>query len=369
MSLSCGRALVALAVAGALAGCAAPVRLATPAEVRQAEVQQSPTPAAGAGAATPAPAGSPSPAPAPSGSGALAQLQGELRRLVEQVTPSVVQIESSGGLGSGVVTDAQGDVVTNAHVVGSDRSFTVRTSDGSAHPGTLVGTYPANDLAVVRLSGATGLKPADFGDSSAVRVGDIVLTVGSPLGLSDSVSEGIVSGTGRAQSEGNGVTLTELIQITAAISPGNSGGALVDIAGHVIGVPTLGAGAEPRSGPASGIGFAIPSSQVTSVTRQLISGGTVTSTGTPYLGISTSPSSGGGALIGSVVAGGPADAAGVRPGWVVTGLGGRAVSDPSSIGQVLSGLKPGDRVDLTAQLPDGSKRTVTITLGERPANP
>jgi S1-C subfamily serine protease len=368
--------VVVLGLVGLLAGCASPVRLATPAEVRQATAP-SPTPAAsanpnpspGAGSGT-APAPSPSAAPpaAPAGSGALGALQGELRQLIGQVQPSVVQIDTSNGLGSGIVMDGSGNIVTNAHVVGSATSFTITASDGSTFRGSLVGSYSGNDLAVVRASGPNGsLKPATFGDSGQVQLGDIVLAMGSPLGLSDSVSEGIVSGLNRAQSEGNGVNLTGLIQTTAAIGPGNSGGALVDITGHVVGIPTLSASSSPRGGGAANIGFAIPSNQVVNATRQLISSGTVTRTNLPFLGVTTTNTSANGAQVTDVVSGGPSDRAGVQAGWVITGLAGRSVSDPSSISQILSGYKPGDHVDLTAHLPDGSTRTVTITLGERPA--
>ena len=352
--------VAALGVAGLIGACSSPVRLATPTEVRTATAQ-SPAPIPSAGSA-----------PVPAGSCALAALQDELHQLIARVQPSVVQIDTSNGLGSGVVLDAQGDIVTNAHVVGSASSVTVTASDGSTFRASLVGSYSGNDLAVVRAGGANGsLKPATLGDSGQVHLGDIVLAMGSPLGLSDSVSEGIVSGVNRAQPEGNGVNLTGLIQTTAAIGPGNSGGALVDIAGQVVGIPTLSAGSSPRGGGAANIGFAIPSNQVANVTKQLISGGSVTRTNMPYLGIATStPSNGGaGAEITDVVGGGPSDQAGVQTGWVVTALDGHAVSDPSSISQILSGHRPGDRVSLTARLPDGSTRTVTVTLGERPATP
>ena len=365
---------VALGVAGLVGACSPPIRLATPAEVRQATAPSpsaaAPGPSPGGAGAAPAPGPSAGAAPAPAGSGALAALQDELHRLIAQVQPSVVQIDTSNGLGSGVVLDAQGDIVTNAHVVGTASGLRVTASDGSTFRASLVGSYAGGDLAVVRADGAgASLKPAALGDSGQVRLGDIVLAMGSPLGLTDSVSEGIVSGTNRTQSEGNGVNLSGLIQTTAAVGPGNSGGALVDISGRVIGIPTLSASSSPRGGGASSIGFAIPSNQVASVTRQLISNGSVTSTGMPYLGIATgSPSTGGGgAEITGVVSGGPSDRAGVQTGWVVTALDGDPVSDPSSIGQILSGHRPGDMVSLTARLRDGSSRTVTITLGERPA--
>jgi putative serine protease PepD len=377
MRLSCGRVVVTLGVAGLLAACSSPVRLATPAEIRQATAP-TPSPQANTAPGAPAPsptagtgtAPAPTPSTAPAGSGALAGLQNELRALIDQVMPSVVEIDTSGGLGSGVVLDGQGDIVTNAHVVGSSRSFTVRASDGSTRPASLVGSYPNNDLAVIKASGGSALKPATLGDSTQLHVGDIVLTFGSPLGLTGSVSEGLVSGLGRSQSEGGGVTLTNLIQTTAAISPGNSGGALVNISGQVVGIPTLGATDSPRNGgTASNIGFAIPSSQVANVTKQLISNGSVTNTGIAYLGITTSNTGTGGAQIASVVAGGPSEKAGVQSGWVITSLGGHPVSDSSSISQILSGFKPGDKIDLVATLPDGSTKTVQVTLGERPANP
>ncbi|HEV7195961.1 MAG TPA: trypsin-like peptidase domain-containing protein, partial [Pedococcus sp.] len=180
------------------AACSAPVRLATPAEVKQAAA---PTPAPSAPNTTipiaPAPSASPgagvapgaSPAPAPAGSGALAQLQAELRAVIDQVLPSVVQIDTPTDSGSGVVIDAGGLIVTNAHVVGSSTSFTITTSAGQTMSGTLVGTYAGGDLALIRAAlGDSSLKPITIGDSGAVHLGDVVLAIGSPLGLTDSVS-------------------------------------------------------------------------------------------------------------------------------------------------------------------------------------
>ena len=365
------RALLGLGAAFLLIGaCTAPVRLATPAEVQQAN---SPPAAPVAAAATGSGAGA-APSGAPVG---LAQLQTEIRSLVDLVTPSVVQIDTGGGTGSGIITDAGGTVVTNAHVVDGARSLTVTTSDGRAYPASLVGSSAGKDLAVIRLTGASGLKPAAFGDSTQVRVGDIVLVVGSPLGLTDSVSEGIVSGTGRSEPEGGGVTLTDLIQTTAAINPGNSGGALVDISGKVIGMPTLGASTGGRGGgSAAGIGFAISSATITQVMGQLTAAGAaastspgVASTGVAYLGISSADSPTGGATIDSVVAGGPADRAGVQVGWTLIGIANHPVAGSATVAQVLGGYKPGDRVNVIFQLPSGSRRTVAITLGDRPANP
>jgi S1-C subfamily serine protease len=176
-------------------------------------------------------------------------------------------------LGSGIVYDAHGDVVTNAHVLDGATRVTIRLSDGTKHAATLVGKSTGNDLAVVRLSGVTP-RPAAFADSSKLQVGDLVLAIGNPLGLASSVSQGIVSATGRSASEGNGVTLKSAIQTSAAINPGNSGGALVNLSQEVVGIPTL-AALDPEMGgaPAPGIGFAIPSNTVRKVADQLIQRG------------------------------------------------------------------------------------------------
>jgi putative serine protease PepD len=200
----------------------------------------------------------------------LAGTQQQFVRVVQAVSPQVVQIQGKRGLGSGVVFDGRGDVVTNAHVVAGEKQLVVTLSGGANHPGTLVGSDPAHDLAVVRIGGASPA-PATFADSATPQVGELVLAIGNPLGLRSSVTQGIVSSVGRSVSEGNGVTLSGAIQTSAAINPGNSGGALVDLSGVVIGIPTL-AALDPQlgGGPASGIGFAIPSSTVRQVATRLI---------------------------------------------------------------------------------------------------
>jgi S1-C subfamily serine protease len=197
-------------------------------------------------------------------------LQAKFTRTVRNVSPQVVEIRTSTALGSGIVYDARGDVVTNAHVVGNAKKVTIRLPDGSTHPANLVGASTGNDLAVVRLTGVTP-HPAAFADSSKLEVGDLALAIGNPLGLASSVSQGIVSSTGRSVTEGNGVTLRSAIQTSAAINPGNSGGALVDLSDKVIGIPTL-AAVDPQIGnsAAPGIGFAIPSNTVRQVADRLI---------------------------------------------------------------------------------------------------
>ena len=232
--------------------------------------------ASGSPAASAAPTASASSSPTIAGA-----LQNDFVRVVGRVSPAVVVIETATGLGSGVVFDTSGDIVTNNHVVTGSTKFAVTLADGQKLAGTLVGTYPAGDLAVIHVAG-TGLQPATFGDSSKLVVGDIVLAVGNPLGLQTSVTEGIVSALGRQASESKTVTLPDVIQTSAEINPGNSGGALVDLAGNVVGIPTLTAlDPEFSNTPAAGIGFAIPSNTVVDVAGQLIAKGRVTSTPAP----------------------------------------------------------------------------------------
>jgi putative serine protease PepD len=206
----------------------------------------------------------------------VASLQNAFINVYRQVSPSVVQIKTSSGLGSGIVFDSQGDIVTNNHVVNGSTTFTVTTSTGKQLNGTLVGTFPPDDLAVIKVSGG-GLKPAAFADSSKLQVGAIAMAIGNPLGLASSVTEGIVSGLNRQEPEGNGVTLPNAIQTSAPINPGNSGGALVDIQGRVIGIPTLAASDPQLGGAAVGIGFAIPSNVVHDIPSPIVKNGKVVS--------------------------------------------------------------------------------------------
>jgi len=198
-------------------------------------------------------------------------LQRQFENVVKAVSPGVVQVQTADGLGSGVVFDGRGDIVTNAHVVNGATRFVVTLSRGDSHPATLVGVVDRpNDIAVIRVAGAHP-RPASFADSSQVQSGDIALALGSPLGLRASVTQGIASGEPQAVSEGNGVTLPSVIQTSAEINPGNSGGALVDLTGRVIGVPTL-AALDPDLGNAQapGIGFAIPSNNARAIATRLI---------------------------------------------------------------------------------------------------
>ena len=293
-----------------------------------------------------------------------AALQNAFVSVYRQVSPSVVQIETSEGLGSGIVFDGKGDIVTNNHVVGSAKTFTVTTSTGKRLKGTLVGSFPADDLAVIKVPGS-GLRPASFADSSKLRVGDLAMAIGNPLGLRSSVTQGIISALGRQEPEGNGFVLQNAIQTSAAINPGNSGGALVNIGGSVIGIPTLAAADPQLGGAASGIGFAIPSNTVTSIASQLIRFGHVVNSGRPYLGVKIGDT-GNGVYIGQVTGGSPAAKAGLKVGDVILALNGKPTPTSDDLGTVLAGFKPGQTVTLKVVHQDGKSDLAKVTLGEYP---
>ncbi|MCW2692508.1 MAG: peptidase and chymotrypsin/Hap [Mycobacterium sp.] len=310
---------------------------------------------------------------------AATSLQDAYEAVIRQDLPSVVQITTDVGLGSGVVFDKTGDVVTNAHVVGSAKTFQVRFSNASAtYPATLVGSYPPDDLAVIRVEHAPALTPATFGDSSKVVVGAIVLAMGNPLGLSSSVTNGIVSAVGRTVAEpvsadSPGATLPNVIQTSASINPGNSGGALVDLTGAVIGIPTL-AATDPQlgGGAAPGIGFAIPANLVKDIAGQLVLNGRVTDSHRAALGLTVTTvtdTSGQPTGVGvvSVTPGGPAASAGLQPGDVITSIAGQQVTDATSLSAVLAGLQVGQAVPVTVERGNG-QRTITVTLGQLPGS-
>jgi putative serine protease PepD len=290
-------------------------------------------------------------------------LQTDFERVTRQVLPLVVQIKTASGLGSGVVFDRKGDVVTNAHVVGSASVVTVQTSTGRIYPrAKVVGTFPEDDLAVVRVSGTP--PAATFADSSKLKVGEIVLAVGNPLGLQSSVTEGIISALGRTSTEETGATLVGLIQTSASINPGNSGGALVNLDGQVVGIPTLAAGS-PFGGAAPGIGFAIPSNTVTNIAGQLAASGRVTRTGRPFLGIqAASLQTGDGVLVTKVYPQTGAARAGIQQGDVIVAVAGTPTASLEALSETLARYKPGDTVKV--RLAGAHPRTVTVKLGELP---
>jgi S1-C subfamily serine protease len=291
-------------------------------------------------------------------------LQQQFVQVVKQVGPSVVLIQTSQALGSGIIFDAKGDIVTNNHVVAGGSNFHVAFGNGKQYPARLVGSFPLDDLAVLRID-ATGLKPATFADSESLAVGDLALAIGNPLGLQSSVSEGIVSALGRTVNEDNGVVLPNVIQTSAAINPGNSGGALVNLEGQVIGIPTL-AATDPQlgGGQAPGIGFAIPSNIVRNIATQLAGTGTVTTSRRASLGVQVGATTSGALLVTQVQAGGPAAKAGIRAGQLITAVGGTATPDPTTLADVLAGLRPGRTVGVAVTDPGGATQTVQVTLGQ-----
>jgi putative serine protease PepD len=307
-----------------------------------------------------------SPTASPSGSDAedAFTVQAQMVDVIKKVNPDVVLIETDAGLGSGVIYDNKGDIVTNAHVVGTSTTFKVTLSNGKSYAGTLVGKYAPDDIAVVRIS-APGLTPATFGDSSKLEVGDVVLAMGNPLGLQSSVTEGIVSALSRQVSEPTGNTLPDVIQTSAAINPGNSGGALVDLSGQVVGIPTLAATDPQLGGSAPGIGFAISSNRAKVIADQLIATGTVTNSGRAYLGVSITDSAQG-VLVAQITAGGPAAKAGIVAGDLILAVGGQSTPDSATLLQVVSKLRPGDTTQVQVQTSSGTKSTVTLTLGQLP---
>jgi putative serine protease PepD len=288
-------------------------------------------------------------------------------QVVKTVGPSVVQITTPSGLGSGVVFDGKGDIVTNAHVVGSATTFRVTSSSGKQYDAALVGSFPPDDLAVVHVT--AGLPPASFADSSKVQIGDIVLAMGSPLGLQGTVTEGIVSAVGRQVQESAQVTLPDTIQTSAAINPGNSGGALVNLQGQVIGIPTLAASSpaqEGGGGQAPGIGFAISSNLVKDIAGQIVQYGHVVNSHRAYLGVAVASTLSGNVAVIQVVGGGPAARAGIQPGDLIVSVNGKQIPDTATLASVLAQLAPGQTVPVQVVKPDGSKQTVMVTLGQIP---
>jgi S1-C subfamily serine protease len=196
---------------------------------------------------------------------------------IAKVEPAVVELEvttaQGGQIGSGVIIDANGDIVTNNHVVNGAVSIKAVLSNGSTENAQLIGTSSANDLAVVRIAPFSHMVVAQIADSSTLTIGQEVLAIGNPLGITETVTSGIVSALNRSVTESTGTTIARAIQTDAAINPGNSGGALVNLQGQLVGIPTLTAVNTESNTAANGIGFAIPSSLVKTTVQQIIQQG------------------------------------------------------------------------------------------------
>ena len=327
------------------------------------------SPAASGSGSLPGAPSSSSPVSAPSGGGQnLAEaLQQEFVGIVEKVGASVVVIQTDRGLGSGIVFDDKGHVVTNAHVVEGASTVSLVTADGHRLGAKVLGSFTPDDLAVVTASGGDNLEPAAFGDSSKLAVGDIVLAIGNPLGLQSSVTEGIVSALNRTVTESGGAALPGVIQTSAPINPGNSGGALVNLDGEVIGIPTLAATDPQLGGSAPGIGFAIPSNMASNIAKQLIEHGRVVSSGRAYLGIRAADVMGSqGVLVYSVDPGGPAAQAGIPADVLITAINDQATPDQATLSSVLANLAPDETVTVRILRADGSSKEIKVKLGELP---
>ena len=325
--------------------------------------------------ASPAPGNAPKVDPIPShkiSPSSLAQsllvLQQAYVDLYKEVSPAVVQISTKSDLGSGIIFNAQGDIVTNNHVANGAKNFEVTLANGKQYPGTLVNTFAPDDLAVIHIS-ATGLQPAAFANSSQLQVGDIVMAIGNPLGFQSSATDGIISAIGRTVSEPNGVTLPDVIQTSAPINPGNSGGALVDLEGQVVGIPTL-AALDPQLGSsqAAGIGFAIPSSLVANIAGQIVKYGKVQSSNRSCIGIKveqvTGPNGQDTGVLVSAVTRSAVTQAGLTPQDVITAVNGQPTLAVQDLTDALANLSPGKRITLSITHPNGSKGTVSLTLGQ-----
>ncbi|MGN6168133.1 MAG: S1C family serine protease [Solirubrobacteraceae bacterium] len=286
------------------------------------------------------------------------------------------------GEGAGVVYDKRGDILTDGHVVSGAQSVTVTFPDGRKAKARVLGSSPGADLAVIRVDvPSSALHPLPFANTNTVHVGDGVIAIGSPFGLPNTVTQGIVSAVGRTISAPNQFTIANAIQTDAAINPGNSGGPLIDSNGQVVGLNdqietnnTNGQG----EGSSSGVGFATPSSSDVRIANRIISTGKAQNA---YVGVSLDPTVSGGAAISkssttgangcrqsAVVPGGPASKAGLKPGDIITAVNGKRVNSVDQFIGTVATYAPGDTVTLTVQR-SGQTKQFKVTLGAQPKNP
>jgi putative serine protease PepD len=293
-------------------------------------------------------------------------------QIVQNVKPSVVSIKAEGssgsGTGSGFIYREDGYIVTNNHVAApaiNGGKLTVYLEDKTSFVAKLVGRNASYDLAVLKID-ATGLKPVNIGDSNAINVGDLTVAFGSPLGLTGTVTSGIVSAINRPVTAGGAddQSFISAIQTDAAINPGNSGGPLVNGQGQVIGVnsaiATLGSGTQSGS---IGLGFAIPINQAQRIVTEIIESG---KSSTPIAGISIDSNfEGVGAKIAEVVANGPAASTDLKVGDIVTKINGEVIEDSTELIVAIRRNNPGDTIVLTVKNTAGTEREVSVVLGSR----
>jgi Do/DeqQ family serine protease len=278
------------------------------------------------------------------------------------------ETQRQSGLGSGVVVSADGLVLTNNHVVESADEIEIAFHDGRKTKAKLVGADPESDLAVLRIASDKPVTAITFAPAESLRIGDVVLAIGNPFGVGQTVTSGIVSALGRTHLGIN--TFENFIQTDAAINPGNSGGALVDSNGHLVGINTA---IYSQSGGSMGIGFAIPVSLAKSVMEQIIKTGTVTrgwigvevQDMTPELAESFGVKPDEGALIAGVMRGSPADKAGVKPGDILLAVGGKPVKDAQVMLELIAALAPGEKTKF-GLMREGKALEVQISVGKRP---
>ncbi|MGE3288347.1 MAG: S1C family serine protease [Pseudonocardia sp.] len=297
---------------------------------------------------------------------------GAVEAVAARLLPSVVQIRvrsgSGGGEGSGMILSTDGLVLTNNHVVdeaAGGATLTAVFQDGRTAPAQIVGRDPSSDIAVIRVQGVSGLTPIELGNSDAVRVGQQVVAIGSPLGLGGSVTSGIISAVDRAVNVGPQIgatdsTVLNALQTDAAINPGNSGGPLVDMQGHVIGVNSAIATTGGAEGGSIGVGFSIPINQAHRVAKELEATGVATRA---VLGVSVAArddGEGNGAVVGQVTPGGPAQLAGIVDGEVITRVDDRVITNGDELVAAIRDHAPGDQVTLVV-----NGRIVQVTLGSK----
>jgi putative serine protease PepD len=282
-------------------------------------------------------------------------------------SPAVVSVKTNVGSGTGFLISTDGKLVTNAHVVGGASRVLVKFgSRGASLDAAVVGRDVSDDLALLSIDpGAipAGVKPLQFADSRNVKIGDSAIAIGNPFGLDRTATEGIISAVGRHIQAPNGFEIDNVIQTDAPINPGNSGGPLLDSSAHVIGVNSQIATGGGGNGNV-GIGFAIPSNTVRQVVPQLDKREVVKHA---YLGLASTVAvnASGGAIVRSVVPGGPADKGGIQPADLITQVDGRQVFDPSDISTAIGRHNPGDTVSVTVQRA-GAELHLKVELGQRP---
>jgi putative serine protease PepD len=308
---------------------------------------------------------------------------GSVQEVASKVLPSTVSVlassGSSGGEGSGVILTADGMILTNNHVVEGATTLEVRFNDGTTATAKIVGTTATDDLAVIKAEGVSGLTPATLGNSADLQVGQPVVAIGSPLGLSATVTSGIVSALNRPVRTGSESgqtqdTVINAVQTDAAINPGNSGGALVDMNGSVIGInsaiASLSASESGGQAGSIGVGFAIPVDQAKRIAKEIIDTGKATHA---VLGASVSDAAGQssqiptGAKIANVTEGSGAQAAGLQAGDVITAIGNQTVESADALIAAVRSATPNGTTNVTF-VRDGASQTVSVTLGSAEAN-